>query len=293
MTKRIFKNMNNCDQFLISLERFSVKTTIGNGAFATIMLIEDNLTHENYAAKILKETFSPNLTIISILSQLTHPTIIKFIGYSPTNFDSENYLTLILEYAPKSSLRHFLRSTNINNTQKQIILTGISRSILYLHQHNYIHRDINPDNILIDENCHPRLSGFTLLQPFEKDQEFETMCGTLFYMAPEIYKGDYYDYKVDIYSFSILMFEVISGKAPFQNVRKISDISKQVTAGKRPELDDNLKPSFRNLINQCWKGDPDQRPEAKEIFEKLSSDPDYLLDGVDVDLFNEYVKSIA
>ena len=90
---------------------------------------------------------------------------------------------------------------------------------------------------------------------------------------------------------SILIFEVISEKNPFTCVKSLYQLSRQVKMGKRPGLDDDLKPSFRNLINQCWKGDPDQRPEAKKIFEKLSSDPDYLLDGVD--LFNEYVKSIA
>ena len=278
--------MNKFDQFLISLERFSVKTTIGNGSFSTIKLIEDNSTHENYAAKIIKEPNSPeeNLTIISILSQLTHPTIIKFIGYSPTSFHSKNYLTLILEYAPKSSLRDFLRRSNINNTQKQIILTGISRSILYLHQHNYIHGDISTNNILIDKNYHPRLTGLIFSQLF-KDR-----IGTPCYMAPEKIAQDFLDYKADIYSFSILMVEIISEKIPFPNVT-IYHLYEQVTMGKRPELDDDLKPSLRNMINQCWKGDPDQRPEAKKIFEKLSSDPDYLLDGVD--LFNEYVKSRA
>ena len=281
--------MNKFDQFLISLERFSVKTNIDSGSLITVILVEDNLTHENYVAKIIneKELFLvENLTIISTLSQLTHPTIIKFIGYSPTDFQSNNNLTLIFEYVPNSSLRHFIRNTRLNNTQKQIILTGISRSILYLHQHNYIHGDISTNNILIDKNYHPRLTGLIFSQLF-KDR-----IGTPCYMAPEKIAQDFLDYKADIYSFSILMVEIISEKIPFPNVT-IYHLYEQVTMGKRPELDDDLKPSFRNMINQCWKGDPDQRPEAKEIFEKLSSDPDYLLDGVDVDLFNEYVKSIA
>ena len=289
--------MSNIDQYLVSLDRFNQINEIDRGMFSIIKLIEKIDTHERYAAKIIynqdpnDEIYKPH---IEYLIQLNHPTIINFIGFSRTDFSGNNNYTLIFEYTSNKSLVNFLDTNNLDNTDRQIILSGISRSIFFMHHHHFFHRDIKPNNILIDENRHPRLTGFTFTLPFTDDQVFNETVGTTLYLAPEIINGDDYNYKIDIYSFSMVMYEILTGKKPIDehNMNQYA-IMRSVLEGVRPTFNGfNVKPSFEALIQRCWSADPDERPTAQELYEKFSSDPDYFLDDIDEDKFNEYIRSI-
>lgn len=119
-------------------------------------------------------------------------------------------------------------------------------------------------------------------------------------MAPEISRRNLFDYKVDIYSFAILMNVLVTEykkKFNFSNIDKIKRINirnfrKIINNGIRPTFDVPVKKSIRDLIEQCWSGDPDVRPTSEELFNKLAYDPNYYLDDVDADKINSYINII-
>ncbi|KAK8835859.1 hypothetical protein M9Y10_040415 [Tritrichomonas musculus] len=244
------------------------------------------------------------------MTKFKYPIFNNLIGYSKYYFSSDNKkeeeeesdpnLYLILEYAPNGSLGTYIGKNQIDNTTKQIILIGISKALQLIHQHRYIHLDIKPENVYLDELFYPHLSGFDFISQVQPGIQ-KMVAGTPMYMAPEVSRGNPYDYKVDIYSFSIFMYALITenkkiydssffsnfvGRPTIQNFRII------INDGIRPTFDIPIKESIRDLIEQCWSGDPDVRPTSDELFNKLSHDPNYYLDDVDLEKINLYINTI-
>ena len=152
--------------FWIDLRQYTKGNKIGSGTFGEVYEIREKEKSNKFAAKISKteidfETptdISENLKAeISILSSLTHPGILKFIGFSKTNFDREKKPTIITELLQSRTLGAFfefqlagMQDSNFNSTYKHITLFGIASTMKFLHQNAIIHKDLKPDNILFD-----------------------------------------------------------------------------------------------------------------------------------------------
>lgn len=248
---------------------------------------------------------------IGIMMYANHPTIIKFIGFSLQDFLEENNVTIIMELCKNGSLLDIFQNLDKNdgpkdyiNTTRQILITGIARGMKYLHDRNIIHRDIKVGNILLDENMYPLLSDFGLSKMFDVGHSrSQTQCGgTLSYMAPEILKDSEYDTKADVYSFGILMFEIVTDSPAYpelQNgqLKEFDFRNKVATANYRPTFRFPIKKSLQTLIEQCWSSDPEERPTFNEIYSKLSrypnegiDDENFHLDDVDLDEFASYLE---
>ncbi|KAK8836560.1 hypothetical protein M9Y10_037493 [Tritrichomonas musculus] len=270
---------------------------IGKGSSYTVKLIKDMFNGELFAAKIIDFTTDFDgeaqmrfMRQPAILQKLHHPAIVKFYGINFHSFDHSKQFqpTLLLEYLSKGSLKEMLdkekksaADDEWNSTKKCIVLLGITHAMKYIHQKGIIHRNLNPSNILLDDNYYPRVSGFGLSRAFPHPLDISMKLdmsgnsGTLLYMAPELLNDDIqYGIGVDIYAFSILAYEVITGKDPYDHGDKhVFSISQDIISGDRPNLSlDDITDPMKDLLLRCWSEDVADRPSFDEIFKTLSSD---------------------
>lgn len=190
-----------------------------------------------------------------------------------------------MEYKDNRSLQTLIEKENrgqsspeYDNTTKQIILCGIAHGMMILHSRGVIHRDLKPDNVLLDSNYRPCITDFGLSKFVDSDvsqSQSHAEIGTTAYIAPEVIESNHYGPKADVYSFAILMYEVITGERAFSEIFKkphfaIGNFLFRITNGERPVFRSPIKPSLQKLIEECWSSDPHARPSFRTIFEKLS-----------------------
>lgn len=171
--------MKNSENEPLNLCKYKVQVKLDSGSFGKVYKVQNIETYEIYAAKISKLRIrklknNPDRLLflfreIKIMSSLNHPSIIRYIGYSPKDFDGISKPTIITEYAPNYSLKDIinfeksgLSLSEWNSTRKLIFIYGIASGMSYLHHNNVFHRDLKSENILIDEYFHPKISDFGL-----------------------------------------------------------------------------------------------------------------------------------
>ena len=149
---------------------------------------------------------------------------------------------------------------------------------------------------MLDEHFYPHLAGFTFAKnfpfPLTKSSEIELSehVGTPLYMAPELLNYKNYGIGVDIYAFSILAFEVVSG---FTLKQRAFGYWYDIAKGIRPEFADDVTDPMQGLISRCWNDDTDERPSFDEIYEQLSTDyRSYCKYDLDDDEIENYIKMI-
>lgn len=276
-----------------------------NKLFSEVYKIEEKGTGEQFIANVARpeesgETDSP-LQMANNVYSFDHPSLLKIIGYSKAKIDDDNELKVIVitEYFSNGILSDYIRSEKVgqpkngwNNTKKLISIYGIASGLLYLHSHHFIHRDIKPSKILLDESLFPIIRGFNVLIKSDDNEIDKTIKGSPEYMAPEILMSEKSTKAMDVYSFAMVVYELLTLKKPFEEINNpnIIQVLQRVQQGKMPSLDDSIPECFRELIQRCWSLDPDERPTFNEIVRLLRTDPDFIIDGVDKDEFFDYVK---
>lgn len=303
------------------LSDFKVIEQINQGTYSVVYSIRNTKTEEIYAAKVLKQITSDEEEArqaieneVRILKMFDHPTIVHFYGFSSKDlYGSDNY-TMIFDYFKNGSLSNVLERVRngtceiiFDNTIRQIILIGIARGMMLLHQRRIIHRDLKPGNVLIDDNYNPHITDFGMSQSFENYEPMLSTSGDFgspAYIAPEIIDEQTYTTKVDVYSFGILMYEVVTGSLPYPNIKSSYQLKlKVLNDGLRPEFSIPVKPSLQSLIEKCWHAYQDKRPTFEELFYKLAlgkdpvidddDDERYFLENVDKEAIKNYVNTIS
>lgn len=312
------------EKYKVDINNYEIIKKISQGGFGIIYLVRNKLSKEDLVAKVnlinTGDSKRQNQFIkreIMILMRVQHQTIIPLRGFSFTDFNGNDNITILMDYMKEGSVSSLIDkeqkgqcSFDYDNTKRQIILAGIARGMMILHDLNIIHRDLSSGNVLLDENYHPLITDFGLSKFFDpQHSKSQSMAetGTLVYMAPEVIEGDHYNTKADVYSFGILMYEIITGTRAYSNMLKKMNSFKlkmQIVNGLRPDLDVPMKEGLKELIQSCLSKSPDDRPTFSEIFGKLSlsysdellSDEDeikYCLDDVDLDEFLDYIEEIT
>ena len=294
-----------------NLKSFIPQNKIGSGSFGKVYLVKDKNTGQVYASKISIEDIESNTDSklidlsreINIISKLNHPSILKFVGFSPTDFKKRPRPVIITEYVSNGTLsdlilleRSQLISQDIfNDTTKLIIIYGIASGMSYLHSHDIIHRDLKPDNILINDYLLPKIADFGLSKVKNNDNSDLNSTlgikGTPIYISPEIWRKYEYGKASDVYAFAMIVYELLTNDEPFEKCH-IFQIQCKILAGYRPNFNKAIPQSYKNLIEKCWSEDPKDRPTFEQIVDKLKNDRNFITETIDEEKFLNYVNFI-
>lgn len=145
----------------------------------------------------------------------------------------------------------------------------VCKTIRFLHGKNILHRDIKPENILLDQDMNPVFCDFGWSIQLDYNESRDTFCGTLEYIAPEIFKGDQYNKPADIWSLGILIYEMMHGYSPFKG-KNYRDVSVKVMKG-AVVIDESLSSRLHRLIKAILKPMPEDRPSIDYIIDETTA----------------------
>ena len=240
---------------------------IGKGGFGEVWKVNHKKSNDLFVIKVLdKKRLKSQKLIeqlnleIKIMYKVHHPHIMQLINH----FEDDNNFFMIMPYASRGQLYTLLKK-NVKLEQKmtaQFIRETIS-AVKYLHEHNIIHRDIKPENILLDQNYRVKLSDFGWSNFCSPDEKRKTFCGTPEYLSPEMVMKLPHDYRVDIWSLGVLLFECLAGYPPFtgQNEIELFRNIKQL----KIKWPIDFPPLAKNLVSKILKINPEERPSLDEI----------------------------
>lgn len=290
---------------MINLQDYEKKSLIEKGTYGEVYEVIEKRSNNKCAAKIyfseIKDKSSDTVDSIKnelkIISGADYPSIIKFIGYNLKNFEEEKKPTIIMELAANGSLKKLLDSPQKPQewqiTKKIINIYGIASGMAYLHSKSIIHRDLKPGNILLDEYFFPKISDFNIskISADIANIELSNVRGTPLYMSPEAHNSEY-SYANDVYAFSIIVYQILTGETPFQNINK-KELPKKISReGFKPVFDDNFPKSYKDLILKCGSLNPTDRPKFSDIVQQMEDNDDFILEGVDVEQYKKYIEII-
>ncbi|KDP32366.1 hypothetical protein JCGZ_13291 [Jatropha curcas] len=210
-----------------------------------------------------------------ILGQLHHPNIVAFYGVVTDG--PANNLATVTEYMVNGSLKQVLqRKDRIIDRRKRIILAmDAAFGMEYLHEKNIVHFDLKSHNFLVNMRDPQRpvckIGDLGLSKIKQRTLVSGGVRGTIPWMAPELLncKNNMVTEKIDVYSFGIVMWEVLTGEEPYANLHSEEIIAGIIKGNLRPEIPNWCDPAWRSLMERCWSFDPESRPAFSEIAKEL------------------------
>jgi serine/threonine protein kinase len=247
-----------------------------------------DITNAIVKDKILREIHS--------LMRFRHPCIVQLLGYD-LQIESR-VMRIAMPYIGPDSLESVLKSPEnhpwLSSTSKTMIIVGIVVGMYLVHYGGIIHRDLKPANILIDPISHcPKIADFGLSREENINISMTYETGTPLYMAPEMFVGERYSNKVDIFSFGILLYEIVTGQKPLQGCGDGQfQLLSKILHGDREKIPDTVEPFTAGLIRRCWDGNPHRRPAFVEIFYELQANRFKVFDAVDSEAVEQFLQSL-
>ncbi|KAF8400686.1 hypothetical protein HHK36_013986 [Tetracentron sinense] len=209
-----------------------------------------------------------------LLSQLHHPNVLAFYGVV-TDGPVTNYAS-VTEYMVNGSLKQVLRRKDrtIDRRKRLIIAMDAAFGMEYLHKKNIIHFDLKSDNFLVNVRDPHRpvckIGDLGLSEIKLKTMISGGVRGTIPWMAPELLtSNNMVTEKVDVYSFAIVMWELLTGETPYADLHSEEIIAGIIKGDLRPEVPSWCDPAWRSLMQRCWLSNPDSRPAFSEIVKEL------------------------
>jgi serine/threonine protein kinase len=235
---------------------------------------------------------------VEALVSLKHPCIVSLKGYClPSDGHGPKIVT---EYYGNDCLRRTLgagsKAPRWWTTGRKIgAILGIVLGMKYFHYQGFIHRDLKPETIFIDNDGRIRIGDFWSSRLFEAGVTMTSVDrSTPLYLAPEAGDGDY-DSKVDVYSFGLILYEIVSGDPTFSSSSGNKPrLLRQLQSGWRPAIKGNIRPLSRSLIERCWSMKANKRPSFAEIWGEIHRSGFDLIAGgkkADADAFLKWVES--
>jgi serine/threonine protein kinase len=247
----------------ISFKEIVVEKKIGEGSYGRMFLAKWN--EAPVALKFCRNKGSVDdfISEIKIFIELPpHPNVVQMFGIS---LDGPQPV-IVMEYCSGGSLDQLLfdkqGEQTITNERKIELVRGIARGALHLHKHNIVHRDLAARNILITSGGDPKIADFGMSRILEHTDEGKTKSGVgpLCWMAPESIATRIYSKKSDVWSFGIVVYEIVAQCEPHKNMN-VLDVAVAIRDhGLTPKIPDNCPSLLREVMEMCWKKEPSERP---------------------------------
>lgn len=275
------------DNWLIDANLLLVGPKIGEGAYSKIY--EGKFHNDDIAIKIIQPGETPKEVAkrqsrfareITLLQKVQHKNLVKFIGAC-----KKPAMVVVTELLRGGSLRKHLMSQRPGRLDLRLAVSyalDIAQAMDCLHSYGIIHRDLKPDNLLLTGDLKSvKLADFGLARELTLTEMMTAETGTYRWMAPELYstvtmrhgEKKHYDHKVDVYSFSIVFWELLTNRMPFEGMSNLQAAYAAAFKGTRPSLSEelNLPEQLVSIMQSCWAEDPHVRPDFEQVVCKLNS----------------------
>ncbi|CAL5192451.1 unnamed protein product [Lathyrus oleraceus] len=215
---------------------------------------------------------------VNMMSRVHHDNLVKFIGAC-----KDPLMVIVTELLPGMSLRKYLTSIRPKPLDLHVAINfalDIARAMDWLHANGIIHRDLKPDNLLLTANQKSvKLADFGLAREESVTEMMTAETGTYRWMAPELYstvtlrQGEkkHYNNKVDVYSFGIVLWELLTNRMPFEGMSNLQAAYAAAFKQERPKIPDDVSPDLAFVIQSCWVEDPNMRPSFSQIIRMLNA----------------------
>eukprot|EP00249_Psilotum_nudum_P020290 c27638_g3_i3 orf=573-1712(+) len=215
---------------------------------------------------------------VDMMSRVQHRNLVKFIGAC-----KEPLMAIATELLPGVSLRKHMMNLRPQRLELGVAVSyalDIAQAMNWLHMNGIIHRDLKPDNLLLTADMKSlKLIDFGLAREETLTEMMTAETGTYRWMAPELYStvtlrhGDkkHYNNKVDVYSFGIVLWELLTNRMPFEGMSNLQAAYAVAFKNVRPSLPDGLPEELVFILKSCWAEDPNVRPTFGQIVRILTS----------------------
>ncbi|XP_063785033.1 serine/threonine-protein kinase B-raf isoform X3 [Pseudophryne corroboree] len=270
---------DSSDDWEIPDGQITVGQRIGSGSFGTVY---KGKWHGDVAVKMLNVTAPTPQQLqafkneVGVLRKTRHVNILLFMGYS-----TKPQLAIVTQWCEGSSLYHHLHI--IETKFEMIKLIDIARQTAqgmdYLHAKSIIHRDLKSNNIFLHEDLTVKIGDFglaTVKSRWSGSHQFEQLSGSILWMAPEVIRmqdKNPYSFQSDVYAFGVVLYELMTGQLPYQNINNRDQIIFMVGRGYlAPDLSkvrSNCPKAMKRLMADCLKKKRDERPLFPQILASI------------------------
>jgi len=261
-------------KFLVQGAQSQVFQATYKGVSTVVKACRPDLPLESGTASLAKE--------IEVLENLNHKNIVQLKGYGQYTKGDTQRLFIVYEYLSGGTLGEKIwKARRMHQAGRQVkfdmsdalkYALMISKGMEFLHLNKITHRDLKPDNLVFGSDGELKIVDFSLSAQIPDDVAYSTQTyqmtgntGTPRYMAPEVAKQQPYNSKVDVYSFTMILWEMLTLKPPFGHMSMKSFRKSVIFGNQRPKIDSKWPEELKELLVQGWSTDINKRPNFKQI----------------------------
>ena len=257
-------------------DRYEVLEKIGTGGMSDVYKAKDHKLNRLVAVKVLKQEFSENENFVSKFrveaqstAGLMHPNIVNV--YDVGDEDGINYI--VMELVDGITLKKYIEKKSRLSVKEAVsIAIQVAMGLEAAHNNNIIHRDIKPQNIMISKEGKVKVTDFGIAKAATSNTITSNVMGSVHYTSPEQARGGYSDAKSDIYSLGITLFEMLTGRVPFNGDTTVAIAIKHIQEDlpTPAEYNEDIPVSVEKIVLKCCQKSPDRRYQnAQELISDL------------------------
>ena len=252
--------------------RYELKETVGTGGMSTVYCAFDTLLERNVALKILHEHYGGDEEYVErfrrearAVAQLSHPNIVTVIDRG----EEDGKQFIVFELVDGENLKELVERGGPLPVRRVLELgLEVGRALAFAHAQGLIHRDVKPQNVLLDGDGRAKVTDFGIVRSLDAVGQTETgtVLGTSHYIAPEQARGERVDAQTDVYSFGVVLHELLTGEVPYTGENFLSVAMKHVNDPVPSVLDTRPDAPIRlaTLIERCLAKEPADRPASMD-----------------------------